>query len=508
MEASIVQFVDCLRRQGVRVSTAEVVDAMRCASQPGMLRHRARLHAALRCALVTRPADVSTFDAVFALYFSLAPMSEEVRDHRAPGLEDVDLDAGINPNAEEDLEDFSLVDGTQGTSPISSSPSAEADMNEYFDPDSLSEGYNLDDDADIVNLASMTDEISFSPSGGKANARGMKVQLDVSRTHGVDMPGALTPSTGQAIDLELTDNEEHTLLSWLGAGSTSAPDTSTADEETVRGLLDRLPEHLAEHLRRLAELRRTTIAPEHVRPTVVDQVDERERLALEESLRRLADSLQGGLAQKRRVSPRGRVDPARTTRRSLRYDGVPFRPITVERVRERSRVLVLTDVSLSVRSTARFTLHMVHGMQALFGHARTFAFVDSLVEISGLFDRHPLEHALGLVFGGDVLDVDASSDYGQVFEQFLEEFGSAIDRRTSVVVLGDGRSNGNDPALEAFTEITRRARQTVWLTPEPSYSWGLGSCALPEYAPLCDRVQVVRDLSGLERTAHAMVARA
>lgn len=506
MERSILDFVDCLRRQGVRVSTAEVVDGLRCAAQPGMLHDAARLHAALRCALVSRPADVTTFDAVFALFFALRPV--EVDERRAGGaLEDVDVDPGLDPSAEDDLGDFSLVDGTQGTSPISSSPSAEADMSEYFDPDALSEGYNLDEDADIVNLASMTDEISFSPSGGKANARGMKVQLDVSRTHGVDMPGALTPSTGQAVDLDLSDDEEHTLLAWLGSTTTREPDSSAADDEAVRGLLERLPEHLAEHLRRLADLRRTTSAPEHARPTVLDAVEERERLALEESLRRLADSLQGGLAQKRRVSPRGRVDPARTTRRSLRYDGVPFRPVTVERVRERSRVLVLCDVSLSVRSTARFTLHMVHGMQALFGHVRTFAFVDSLVEITGLFERHPLEHALGLVFGGDVLDTDASSDYGTVLEQFLEEFGSAIDRRTSVVVLGDGRSNGNDPALEAFAEITRRARQTVWLTPEPSYSWGLGSCALPEYAPLCDRVQVVRDLGGLERTSHALGAR-
>lgn len=506
MEHSILEFVECLRRNGVRVSTAEVVDAMRCASQPGMLSHRRRLHAALRCALVTRPADVLTFDDVFALFFALRQMEPADRGGSGGRLDDLGLDAGLDASADAELDDFSLIDGTQGASPISSSPSAEADMGEYFDPDSLSEGYNLDDDADIVNLASMTDEISFSPSGGKSNATGMKVQLDVSRTHGVDMPGALTPATGQSVDLELTDDEERSLLSWLGS-STTEQGSHHADDEVVRGLLDRLPEHLAEHLRRLADLRRTTPAPDHLVPVAHEQVDEAERLALEETLRRLADSLQGGLAQKRRVSPRGRVDPARTARRSLRYDGIPFRPVTVERVRERSRVLVLTDVSLSVRSTAQFTLHMVHGMQSLFGQARTFAFVDSVVEISGLFDRHPLEHALGLVFGGEVVDVDANSDYGQVFEQFLEEFGSAIDRRTSVVVLGDGRSNGNDPAIEAFTEITRRARQTVWLSPEPSYSWGLGSCALPEYAPLCDRVQVVRDLGGLERTAHAMTAR-
>ena len=84
--------------------------------------------------------------------------------------------------------------------------------------------------------------------------------------------------------------------------------------------------------------------------------------------------------------------------------------------------MVLTDVSLSVRATARFTLHLVHGLQNLFGQVRTFAFVAELVEITDLFEDHPVEHALGLVFGGDVLDVDANSDYGAAFGTFREDF--------------------------------------------------------------------------------------
>lgn len=129
------------------------------------------------------------------------------------------------------------------------------------------------------------------------------------------------------------------------------------------------------------------------------------------------------------------------------------------------------------------------------------------VEITDLFAEHPLEEALGLVFAGlpegAVLDVDADSDYGVMFRSFLEEFGSAVTRRTTLIVLGDGRGNGRDPGLPAFEELTRRARETVWLTPEPRYSWGLGSCDLPRYAPWCDRVQVVQDLDGLERLAAA-----
>jgi hypothetical protein len=163
-----------------------------------------------------------------------------------------------------------------------------------------------------------------------------------------------------------------------------------------------------------------------------------------------------------------------------------------------------------VRSTARFTLHLVHSLQAMASSVRTFAFVKDLVEITDLFAEHRIEDALSLVMGGlpsgGVLDVDADSDYGNAFSSFLDEFGGGINRRTTVLVLGDGRSNGRDPCLAAFEQISRRARETIWITPEPQYSWPLGSCDLPAYATYCDRVHVVRDLAGLDRVAQALTA--
>jgi hypothetical protein len=96
------------------------------------------------------------------------------------------------------------------------------------------------------------------------------------------------------------------------------------------------------------------------------------------------------------------------------------------------------------------------------------------VEITDLFEDHPVEHALGLVFGGDVLDVDANSDYGAAFGPFHEDFGSPVTRRTTVLVLGDGRGNGNDPNLPAFEEITRRARRRSGYPPEPRLLVGPG----------------------------------
>ncbi|WP_442939928.1 VWA domain-containing protein [Nocardioides sp. B-3] len=192
----------------------------------------------------------------------------------------------------------------------------------------------------------------------------------------------------------------------------------------------------------------------------------------------------------------------------MKFDGVPFRPVTVSKVEDRPKLLVLCDVSLSVRSAARFTLQLVHSLQSLASSVRTFAFVKDLVEITDLFAEHHPEEALSLVMSGlpagGVLDVDADSDYGSAFEDFLEQFGSAVTRRTTVIVLGDGRGNGNDPRLPVFEEITRRARETVWLTPEPRYSRGLGRCDLPAYADYCSRVRVVRNLTGLDRVTTSM----
>jgi uncharacterized protein with von Willebrand factor type A (vWA) domain len=192
----------------------------------------------------------------------------------------------------------------------------------------------------------------------------------------------------------------------------------------------------------------------------------------------------------------------------MKYDGVPFRPVTTRLAEDKPRLVVVADVSLSVRTTARFTLHVVHALQDLFAQVRTFAFVDDVVEITDLFDEHPLEHALGLVFGGDVIDVDASSDYGTAFATLAADHSGAFSRRSTLLVLGDGRGNGNAPRLDVFADLTRRVRETIWLTPEPRYSWALGGCDLPAYAENCSRVEVIRDQSALDSWATDVVTRA
>ena len=228
--------------------------------------------------------------------------------------------------------------------------------------------------------------------------------------------------------------------------------------------------------------------------------DEEER-RMEDLLTRTARDLHGALSYRKEVSPRGRLSSARTMRSAMRTGGLPFRPVTVDRREDRPRLAVLVDVSLSVRNTARFTLHLVAGLQQMFGKVRTFAFVADLVEVTDVLRREELSTALAMMFGGDVLDVDANSDYGRALRTFREEYLGAVDRRTTVVILGDGRGNANPPEFGALEAIARRARDVVWLTPEFEKYWAFGASDMERYAELCDRVEVVRDLDGLESVA-------
>jgi uncharacterized protein len=305
--------------------------------------------------------------------------------------------------------------------------------------------------------------------------------------------------------------QEAALLSWLvdqpddSDGTGLSPDELLALRNRLSGLLEKLPAALQQHLENLLASGLDVESRGSSRSQAAEAGHEQERAALEEAVRRLLRTVHGAPRPRRGVATRGSVDAARTVRANMGFDGVPFLPVTVAKVADRPRLVLLADVSLSVRATARFTLELVHQLQGLAGKVRSFAFVANVAEVTSLFDEYPPEQAAQLVLSGvdagGVLDVDADSDYGTALGSFLADHGSALNRRTTLVILGDGRGNGKDPSFGAFAELTRRVRETIWLTPEPRYSWRLGQCDLPGYAGYCDRVYVVRDLHSLERVS-------
>ncbi|MFV0457532.1 MAG: VWA domain-containing protein [Actinomycetales bacterium] len=501
MESALHRFVRLLRLHGVRVSVAEAVVAMEAAAQPGVLDDRETLRSALMVSLIKDRRDLETFETVFERFFRLrrALPGEEGEEH-SHAHDDLS-DTG-------ELTEFTLSDEPGDQPQQGHSHGKPVDLHQFFRPEDMAQQYNLHQEANRLDIASMTDEIVLSKDPASSPGEAARVQISTSRLHNPGRPGQLSDRPGLQLDTELSVAQEMALLSWLAdelpdEAEGTEPESLAALRAALAPFLANLPEQLRRHLESLMEVELSEIEASNAQA-----VDEADRAALEEGLRRLLRSLHGAPRPRRTVASRGVVDGPRTMRSNMRYDGIPFRPVTVSKVEDRPHLLVLCDVSLSVRMTAQFTLHLVHSLQSIATKVRTFAFVRDLVEITDLFAEHRIEDALSLVMSGlpagGVLDVDADSDYGCALEQFLEHFGSAITRRSTVIVLGDGRGNGRNPRLDIFAEISRRARSTIWLTPEPRYSWGLGGCDLPAYAEYCDRVQVVRNLGGLDRISRSM----
>ncbi|KYH46111.1 VWA domain-containing protein [Branchiibius sp. NY16-3462-2] len=505
MEGAVHRFVRLLRLFGVRISVSETLDAITAVGQPGVLADREVTRSALRGTLIKDRRDLETFERVFDAFFALRPVFEESEEH---GHAHDDLsDTG-------DVEAFTLSDSPGDNPEQGHSHGKPDDIRDFFNPEDLAQQYNLHQEANKVDLAASTQEVVLSNQPGTLQEEAARLQLSTSRLHNPGMPGALSNKAGLELDTELSVAQEMALLGWLGeaddldtAGDQEDPADLKRMREQLAPLLEALPESLRRHLQQLldgaaeVELREYEAAQ-------AETIDESERFTMELAIRRILHSLHGSPRPRRAVSTRGTVDGRRTMRASMRYDGIPFRPVTVAKVPDRPRLVVLVDASLSVRATARFTLHLVHSLQSLATSVRTFVFVDRVVEVTDLFADHRIDEALSLIMAGlpagGLIDVDADSDYGTSFEEFLEEYGSALTRRSTLMVLGDGRGNGHDPGINAFEEMARRARHTIWLTPEPRFSWGLGRCDLPLYAEFCDRVQVVRGLTGLEDLSHTM----
>jgi hypothetical protein len=161
--------------------------------------------------------------------------------------------------------------------------------------------------------------------------------------------------------------------------------------------------------------------------------------------------------------------------------------------------VIVCDISESVRFAARFLLILVHAMQEAFSRTRTFVFVSDLGETTELFERHPVERAVDLAYGGAVIRVASNSDYGHALGVLDARFAGAIDRRTLVVFVGDARTNYLDPNVAALARARRRAHRVLWLNPEPRSSWGFGDSVMLDYLPYCQEGLTVHDLDTLRK---------
>ncbi len=451
-----IAFLEALRGAGLPVSLAEDIDAIAALSALPW-DERSTVRDAYAATLVKRQSQRTTFDALFDLYF--------------PRLVGEGAGAGV-PDEDEDTD--------TGRGGVRDNAAALTAFRTEL-ADALAAG----DQQALQRLATeMVGRFGAMPGRG---------------------PGLSSWSAYTALQ-RVTPGElvDRIVASLLAEGRLEEEASRVAGRRV--GGFTRMVEDDAR--RRIAEEKGADhVADVALRPSI-DRLDftSARKADLEEMRREiypLARRLATRLTQEHHARRRGPLDFRRTVRASISTGGVPLVTHHKPKRPHRTELVVLCDVSGSVANFAQFTLLLVFALRDQFQNLRAFTFVDQVHEVTGHFRP-----------GADVADVMADlaastahaalwgrTNYGRAFTTFAEQHPDALGPKSSLLVLGDARSNYSDLSLPVLKDLAGAARHAWWLNPEHRRHWNTGDSAATSYGEIVPMVEC-RNLTQLGEFVH------
>lgn len=435
--------VGTLRRAGVGVPIASVVDAARALGHIELER-RSQVAVALRSTLVKRPEDLPVFDAAFARTFPAA-----------------------------------IATPSASAGPVGPDPAGDP-LN-----DALRRALIRGDRDELHRLAGQAVDLHAGlerGAGERYHLQRVLRRLNLSSLIQEALRDRRPGERGRDLD-ELLARHELTELT----------------DELRRLVLELIREARADG-------RRQVDLPVRLEDLDVLGASTSDLWAMRRAVQPLARKLASRLGRRRRRHTRaGRLDTRRTVRRSLSSGGVPLEPELRRRSPHRPALWLLCDVSGSVGEFSRFTLALVQAMHSELPRTRSFTFVDRVDEVTDLLARaaNDVDPFL-LLTRATAHRGRHQSDYGMVFAEFWARHGHELAPTATVVVTGDGRSHGRAPGLDELDAIADRVRHLYWFDPEPRSRWTEGDSAMPTYAPYCEAVFEVRDLTQLTTAIEAV----
>ncbi len=194
---------------------------------------------------------------------------------------------------------------------------------------------------------------------------------------------------------------------------------------------------------------------------------------------------------------KGTVDVKKTIQRSVKYLGVPVEIVRKDRPLRKGKIVTLCDVSGSVWSTARFMLNILYSLQACFARVKSYIFIDRPIEVTNLFLAHDANVAVKKILNDKRLNYNAKTDYGLTFQEFRNNHLQELDKKTTLIILGDGRSNYFNPREPVLEALRERCRRVVWLNPEQERFWGTGDSEMMRYKNHCNEARACGNLNQL-----------
>jgi len=444
MQENLHRFFRAARGAGIHVSPAESIDAMRAVATVG-LSDRAVLRDSLLLTLAKSEDEKKALAACFDLFFAHPEPTQPRRDDESadaaapapPPAEDASSDAGDSLGP---LAKMLLAQDRNQLSAAIASASAAAGLSEirYFTQRGLFGSRVLD----AMGMQRLRDDLDKLTESNPALAERLQAATDALR-------------------------------------------------ETVR---DAIAQALLLYGREDAETLRNDI----LRNAQLSRIEPRQIAAMQALIRQIARRLRERYAKPRKRQRRGHLDVRRTLRRNAAWGGVPFLTAWKRRRRDKPKIVALCDVSGSVARVSDFFLLLIHSLHELVSDVRSFAFSGNLIEVSDILDGKPPEEAMAEIMSKVGF---GSSDYGSSLADFEKAFMASVTPQTTVIVLGDARSNNLDPRADILRRISERAKRVVWLNPEGRTTWGWGDSEMPRYQTFCN---VARQCSTAKQLEHAI----
>lgn len=449
----LVEFMTVLRGAGVPVSTAETLDALAVAEQLG-LEDRARLKAGLSLALAKTGEDKARFSECFDRFFHFSRSTGSAGDRGGTGRQGESVEPLSSPPGETGGEGGGSGGGEPGSR--------------------LGRMLMADEQQELARqMASAMDETGLR-------------RIRVITQKGLYARRIMQRMGAGELDGEILSLER------------SAEPASVRRARALREARDALRARVIEEVNRNFLLHARGYGQE-LREQAMRSVSLRhlhEFDGVRAQVERMARRLRILHSRRTRSTRRGTPDLRRTIRASIRYGGVPLQLRRRRRRRGKSRVYVICDVSSSVAPAARFLLLFLQALHEVLPDVRIFAFASRFGEVTEYFREDDPDRAVTRVmehFGG------SGTDYGAMLEDFGALCGGELDRRGTLIILGDARNNELPARQELLREMAARLRQVYWLNPEAQNRWGSGDSVMPQYLPACRRAMSCRNLDQLER---------
>ncbi len=433
MERALTNYIRALRTAGAAVSPSEAIDAARTLALIGYA-ERQTLKDSLSVVLAKTAEEKDLHDRLFDLYFSRATPSNEIPPTHG--------DDGGEPESDRSSDKDAGEGGDQADALLDLANSNDANRMAVA--------------MERAGAAAGVDQIRFA-SQGAFFARRMLEALGV-----------------EALEQRLMDRLQ-TRTPEAQAKAQELMDARSAVTREARKFVDRRFEVFG---RAATE----TFMNDAVANRAIDKLSLRDMERMKAVVAKMAKRLAVRHSRRRKVRNRGHLDIRRTLRANAGYDGVPFEVVFKRKHRDRPKIVAICDVSGSVAAYVRFLLMFLYALSETVADLGAFAFAHELRDVSGPLKHLTFEAAMDYI----IQEVGSGgTDYGQALIDLREHSWDQIDRRTTVLILGDGRSNHTDPRLDIFAEVADRAKRVVWLCPEPPGRWGSGDSEILRYRPFC-----------------------